>query len=183
MSSRAKTLILHGWGGSDSPHWQSWLAGEIAKDYGEVYFPLLENPHFPTKKKWMAQVKKILKEFKPEVVICHSMANTLWFHLCEEGEMETIERLLMVAPPRMDLDLATIKSFFPAPYPKKLYAKEVMLVTSTNDPYLSQEEATAMRIALSVPMKVIENGGHLNADSNYGEWPWVLEWVRKGSSV
>ena len=179
MSNRPKTLILHGWGGSDNPHWQSWLAGEIAKDYGEVYFPLLDNPHFPTKKRWMAQVKEILASFKPDVVICHSMANILWFHLCEESEMEVIERLLLVSPPRMDLELNTIKSFFPAPYPKKLFAKEVMLVTSTDDPYLSQEEATAMRIGLSVPMKVIENGGHLNTDSGYGEWPWALEWVKK----
>ena len=46
---REKTLLLHGWGGSDEPHWQAWLAGEIAKDYGMVAFPLLENPHFPTK--------------------------------------------------------------------------------------------------------------------------------------
>ncbi len=180
---RPKTLILHGWGGSDFPHWQSWLAGEIAKDYGEVYFPLLDNPHFPTKKRWMEQVKTILDEFQPEVVICHSMANSLWFHLCEAGDMRTVQRLLMVCPPRNDLELQTIKTFFPAPIPAKLYAKEVMLITSTNDPYLNEEEAKQMQIALSVPMKVIENGGHMNADSNHGEWPWVLEWYKKGSSI
>ena len=28
-------------------------------------------------------------------------------------------------------------------------------------------------------VKVIENGGHLNEESNYGEWPWVLEWTKK----
>ncbi|HIC78956.1 MAG TPA: serine hydrolase family protein, partial [Sulfurovum sp.] len=32
MSDRV--LILHGWGGSDAPHWQSELASEIAKNYG-----------------------------------------------------------------------------------------------------------------------------------------------------
>ena len=180
---REKTLILHGWGGSDFPHWQSWLAGEIAKDYGEVYFPLLDNPHFPTKKRWMEQVQTILDEFQPEVVICHSMANSLWFHLCEETQMRTVNRLLLVCPPRNDLDLQTIKTFFPAPVPAKLYAKEVMLVTSTNDPYLDQDEAKKMQIALSVPMKVIQNGGHMNEESNYGEWPWVLEWYKKGSSI
>jgi len=41
-----KTLILHGWGGSDSPHWQAKLASEIAKNYGTVSFPLLDNCHF-----------------------------------------------------------------------------------------------------------------------------------------
>jgi len=38
-----RTLILHGWGGSDAPHWQSELASEIAKNYGTVSFPLLDN--------------------------------------------------------------------------------------------------------------------------------------------
>ncbi len=181
--SRHKVLILHGWGGSDFPHWQAWLAGELAKDYGRVYFPLLDNPHFPTKRRWMQQVKEILAEFKPDVVVCHSMANSLWFHLCEEAEIKTVKRLLLVSPPRSDLDLKPIKTFYPAPLPKKLFAKEVMLVTSTNDPYLSTEEAKEMQIALSVPMKVIEDGGHLNDESNYGEWPWALEWVKKGWGV
>ncbi len=38
-----KILILHGWGGSDFPRWQSELASEIAKNYGTISFPSLEN--------------------------------------------------------------------------------------------------------------------------------------------
>jgi len=176
--SRPKVLLLHGWGGSDYPHWQSWLAGELAKDYGQVYFPLLDNPHFPTKNRWMVQVKAILEEFQPDVVVCHSMANSLWFHLCEERSISPVKKLLLVAPPRNNLDLKQIKSFYPAPVPEKLFAKEVMLVTSTDDPYLNEDEAKQMAINLSSPMKVIKKGGHLNADSGYGEWPWVLQWVK-----
>ncbi len=173
-----KVLILHGWGGSDYPHWQSWLAGEIAKEYGTVSFPLLDNPHFPTKNRWIKQFKELLKEFQPDTVVLHSLANTAWLHLCEEGGIAEVERLLMVAPPHQELELDTIKTFFPAPIPKKLYAKEVLLVTSTNDPYLSADEAQALQKALNVPMKILENAGHINSDSDYGEWPWVLEWVK-----
>jgi hypothetical protein len=174
---RAKTLILHGWGGSDHPHWQAWLAGEIAKDYGIVAFPLLDNPHFPTKNRWMKQVKELLEQFQPEVVICHSLANTLWFHLCNEGEIDPVKRLLLVAPPRLDLELDTIKSFFPVIAPEFLYADEALLVTSDNDPYMSADEALALQEVLDVEMKVLEGAGHINADSEYGEWPWVKEWV------
>jgi len=175
---REKLLLLHGWGGSDYPHWQSWLAGEIARDYGTVSFPLLQDPHFPTKAKWMRQVKALLKEQQPHTVICHSMAGTLWFHLCHEGEIPPVKRLLLVAPPRLDVELETIKSFFPVSAPKDLYAEEALLVTSTNDPYLTMDEAKALEKALEIPMKVIEGAGHINADSGYGEWPWVKEWVR-----
>jgi predicted alpha/beta hydrolase family esterase len=178
---RQKVLILHGWGGSDYPHWQSWLAGEWAKEYGTVAFPLLDNPHFPSKNRWMRQVKALLNDFHPDTVILHSLANTLWFHLCHEGEIAPVKRLLLVAPPRLDLALETIHTFFPVTPPPDLFAKEAMLVTSTNDPYLSVEEALALQQALAVPMHVISDGGHLNEASGFGPWPWVLAWLNEKS--
>ena len=48
----AKVLLLHGWGGSDYPHWQSWLAGEIAKDYGTVSFFKFSDYNFPDLDTW-----------------------------------------------------------------------------------------------------------------------------------
>ncbi len=177
---REKVLLLHGWGGSDDPHWQAWLAGEIAKDYGTVSFPLLDNPHFPTKNRWMKQFKQLLAEFQPDMVICHSLANTVWFHLCNEGEIARVKRLLLVAPPRLDLELDTIKTFFPVKVPTDLYADVVQLVTSKTDPYMSEEEAKALQAAVNVEMLVLDDAGHINAESGYGEWPWVLEWLKQG---
>ena len=83
----------------------------------------------------------------------------------------------LVAPPRLDLELDTIKSFFPIVAPEFLFADESLLVTSDNDPYMNTDEALALQEALDVEMKVLENGGHINADSGFGEWPWVKEWV------
>jgi len=177
MSKRA--LLLHGWGGSDFPHWQSWLAGELAKGYGTVCFPLLDHPHFPSKNRWMRQVKALLSDFRPEIVICHSLANTLWFHLCNEGEIAPVETLFLVAPPRTSCEIETIKSFFPVTVPTSLFAKNVQLVTSTNDPYMTPEEAQALQNELDVPMSVMENAGHINAESGFGEWPWILERVKE----
>ncbi len=50
-----KVLLLHGWGGSDTPHWQSWLAGEIAKDYRKVSFFWSSNAYF--RKCWAYQCR------------------------------------------------------------------------------------------------------------------------------
>ena len=178
---REKVLLLHGWGGSDYPHWQSWLAGELARDYGQVAFPLLDNPHFPTKSRWVKQVKKLLKEFDPDVVICHSLANTLWFHLCNEGKIKKVKRLLLVSPPRNDLDFDTIKSFFPVDPPQDLYAEKAMIVNSDNDPYLNVDEAEKLQKTLGIEMKTLVNAGHINAESDFGEWPWLLEWIKQGN--
>ena len=176
MSNRV--LILHGWGGSDHPHWQSELASEIAKDYGTVSFPLLDNCHFPSKNRWIRQVKKILEEFQPTTVVCHSLANTLWFWLCQE-EIITIEKLVMVSPPSLQTTEDTIKTFFPCKVPKNIHAKEVYLIVSDNDPWIKLDEAENMAKAIDAQYIVIENGGHINADSGFGKWDLIEKLIIK----
>lgn len=170
-----KVLILHGWGGSDFPHWQSWLAGEIAKNYGKVSFLRFSNVDFPDKDEWKKELLSELDEFKPEIVICHSLANILWFHICNDAEPSRVEKLYLVAPPSLTCKIEELKSFYPCRVPLNLYAKEALLITSTNDPYMNQDEAKALEAALGTPMKVMQNAGHINADSGFGEWPWLLE--------
>jgi len=177
---KQRVLLLHGWGGSDYPHWQSWLAGELAKNYGTVSFPLIEHPHFPSKNRWVAQFKTFIETFNPDVVICHSLANITWFHLLHEFPKIHVKRLLLVAPPSLQLDIDTLKTFYPITPPPTLGANEVLMVASDNDPYMRIEEVTALATALNVETKIVPDGGHLNADSNYGPWPWVLEWVLQG---
>jgi len=171
-----RTLILHGWGGSDFPHWQSHLASEIAKNYGTVSFPLLDNCHFPSKNRWVKQVKKILEEFKPDTVVCHSLANTLWFWLCEEN-IETVERLFMVSPPSLTTTEPTVKTFFPCPTPKSICANEVHLLVSDNDPWIKVDEAKTIAESIDASCQIIKNAGHINADSNYGKWKLIEKLV------
>lgn len=168
-----KTLILHGWGGSDAPHWQAELAAEIAKNYGTVSFPLLDNCHFPSKNRWVKQVKQILEEFKPDTVVCHSLANTLWLWLCMEENMPTVQRLFMVSPPSLSTEEKTIKTFFPAPMPVSLHAKEIQMIVSDNDPWITVKEAQNIASQYGIPLTIIENAGHINADSGHGKWEWI----------
>jgi len=178
-----KVLLLHGWGGSDYPHWQSWLAGELAKEYGYVNFLRFSNVDHPKYSIWMQELQDTLVEFQPDIVICHSLANTLWFHLCnEKNKLREIEKLYLVAPPSLTCNIPELKEFFPLETPKKLYAKEVLLITSTDDPYLTNDEAKMLQKTLKVEMKVIPNGGHINADSGYGEWQWMHQELKNFSS-
>ena len=173
MSHNDKVLILHGWGGSDAPHWQAELSCEIAKNYGTVSFPLLDNCHFPSKNRWVKQVKQILKDFKPDTVVCHSLANTLWFWLCQEDGMQTVERLFMVSPPSLTTEEKTIKTFFPCEMPKNIYAKEIHMLVSDNDPWTTIDEASQIAMHYDIPLSIIENAGHINADSGYGKWELI----------
>ena len=168
-----KTLILHGWGGSDAPHWQAELAAEIAKNYGTVSFPLLDNCHFPSKNRWIKQVQALLADFKPDTVVCHSLANILWFWLCEEGDIPEVERLFMVSVPSLKTKEKTIKTFFPCPLPKNFHAKEIHMIVSNDDPWIHLEEAEHIASHVNARFTVIEKAGHINADSGYGKWAFI----------
>jgi len=173
-----KLLILHGWGGSDYPHWQAELAAEVAKNYGTVSFPLLDNCHFPSKNRWLKQVKAILEEFKPDTVVCHSLANTLWFWLCQE-DIATVERLFMVSPPSLTTTEKTIKTFFPCEVPDDIHAKEVHLIVSDNDPWIDTKEAEEIAPRINASFTIIPNAGHINTDSGYGKWEFIEKLVMR----
>ncbi|WP_457608506.1 RBBP9/YdeN family alpha/beta hydrolase [Nitratifractor sp.] len=174
-----KLLLLHGWGGSDWPHWQAWLASEIAKGYGTVSFPLIQHPHFPHLNRWRKEVLMHLEDFRPDTVVTHSLAGTLWFHLAHEKLLPEIERLLLVAPPSLNTRLDTISSFYPCPLPEKLYAKEVTMVVSDNDPYIEVDEAKKLARHFEAELKILHDAGHINAESGYGEWPWIKEQINE----
>ncbi len=180
MSQRV--LLVHGWGGSDFPHWQSWLASEIAKEYGTVQFLHFTNVDTPKLDVWSAELLEALESFKPGIVICHSLANTLWFHLCNTTALSEIQKLYLVAPPSMQCKVPELAEFFPVQTPTQLYSKESLLISSTNDPYISMNEIKSLKKELGIEMKVLENAGHINVESGYGEWPWILESLQGKSS-
>jgi predicted alpha/beta hydrolase family esterase len=177
MQKQDRVLILHGWGGSDAPHWQAELASEIAKDYGTVSFPLLDSCHFPSKNRWVQQVKKILLDFKPGTVVCHSLANNLWMWLCEEEDMIEINRLFMVSIPSFKTKEQTIKAFFPCPLPRNIYAKEIQILVSDNDPWVQLPEAKEIASHFNASLTILKNAGHINTDSGYGKWELIEKLV------
>jgi predicted alpha/beta hydrolase family esterase len=174
-----KVLILHGWGGSDYPHWQSYIAGELAKDYGHVSFFKFSDMDFPKFDIWQKELEEHLIEFKPDIVVCHSLANILWFHLCNNHKINSdIKKLYLVAPPSLKCDIKELQSFYPINIPTNLFAKKALLISSTNDPYMTLDEANELQKSLKIQLKIIENGGHINTDSGYGKWEWMLKEIK-----
>ncbi|HOI82999.1 MAG TPA: alpha/beta hydrolase [Campylobacterales bacterium] len=175
-SSKPKILILHGWGGSDFPHWQSWLASELAKAGYPVYFPQLPFMHTPRKKVWLETLEQAIESFKPDRVVCHSLGNMLWFWYAKAYPKANFEKVLLVAPPARSTNIKAIDTFFPYPKAATL-SGNALFVASTNDKYMNIHEAQELQKELGCEMKIIENGGHLNSDAGYGAWPFAYEWI------
>jgi len=83
----------------------------------------------------------------------------------------------MVSPPSLTTTEATIKTFFPCPQPQNICAEEVHLIVSDNDPWIKLDEAEHIANTIGASYQVIENGGHINADSGFGKWKFIEELV------
>ncbi len=176
-----KVLVLHGWGGSNYPHWQAWVAGELIKKNYTISFPEIHDKNFPNLDEWLEFLKKEFEHFHPDIVICHSLANILWFHFVEKYNILPVEKLMLVAPVSKNCEIKELETFFPYPVPKDLKAKEIIMVSSTNDPYISVEEAIELGSELNIGLKILEDAGHINADSGYGELSCAVDWLTKES--
>ena len=173
---KPSVLILHGWGGSDHPHWQDGLAKELVGEGYPVFFPHLPNRDFPTLGAWIEALDGIMVSFKPSIVVCHSLSNTLFFHYLESTPDISFDKVLLVAPPADDRGNPEIESFFPFPTPV-INAKQKLLVASTNDKYATSVEAITIAMNCGCEIHMINDGGHINTESGFGRWDFAFDWV------
>jgi predicted alpha/beta hydrolase family esterase len=174
-----KVLILHGWQGSPYPHWQALTTDELTKEGYIVSFPNLPNKNLPVLNQWLSFLEKEFNSFKPDIVVCHSLASILWFHFIKKFNIESIEKLMLVSPVSMNCEIKELKTFFPYPIIKDLRAKEIIMVGSTNDPYMSSDEIMDLQNKLNIGLKILDNAGHINESSGYGELSCAAQWIKR----
>ena len=174
-----KVLILHGWGGSAYPHWQARTAMKLIQNNYEVSFPTLPNVDNPTLEDWLSSLYKEIKHFNPDIVVCHSLANILWFHYVSKYDTKTLDKLMLVSPVSQTCDIEELKTFFPYPEPKDLRAKEIIMVGSTNDKYMCVDEIMDLQSELNIGLKILDEAGHINAESGYGELSCAYDWIKR----
>ena len=84
---------------------------------------------------------------------------------------------LWFLPPSLTTEERTIKTFFPCEAPSELYAKEIHMIVSDDDPWVKMEEAQNIASHYNATFTSIQNAGHINADSGYGKWDLIEKLV------
>ena len=175
---KKRILILHGWGGSTYPHWQSHLQKELLNSGYEVSFPMLPQKDNPTLEDWLISLEFQMQTFKPHRVVCHSLANILWFFYVNSGKMNyTLEKLMLVSPVSPTCKIEELKTFFPYEVPNDLKSDISIMASSDNDPYITIDEVYQLSNLLGVGLKILEGAGHINTESGYGELSCAYDWI------
>ena len=174
-----KVLILHGWQGSPMLHWQTYLEQELNENGKyQVLFPELPNKDLPLLEEWIEFLDEQIKTFKPQIIVCHSLANILWFHYLNQNKMTyNLEKLMLVSPVSPACKIEEINTFFPYEVPIDLKADLKIMACGDNDPYITIDEVYRLSNLLSIGLKVLENAGHINEESGYGKLSCAYDWV------
>ena len=161
-------LILPGWQGSSSDHWQSrWerLHGYVRVEQHDWMRPLRGD--------WIARLEDVLLSLdEPAVLVAHSLGCqhvAAW--AAHSRNTHRVRAALLVAPP--DVEREDVRAMLPswAPIALKLLPFTSTMFASSDDPFCSP--ARARQFADAWGAEYIDAGpsGHLNAQSSLGDWP------------
>lgn len=168
---RLQPLIVPGWRNSGPEHWQSaWEA--CLPRANRVVQADWETPRLAD---WVAELSAAIEASnRPPLLIAHSLGCMTVAHL-PLGIRDKVAGALLVAPADVERPNApdTLHSFRPVPLHTLPYPSVV--VASTNDPYCSLDRARRFADAWGSRLEVLEDAGHINVASGYGDWPQGLK--------
>ncbi len=161
-------LIVPGLGDSRKEHWQNyWLA-----KYQNSQKVIQNDWDLPILSDWSYNLNAAIAAIDgPIVIVAHSLAVSLVAHWSTANNTQKIAGALLVAPADVDSRSHTpeeIWNFSPIPLSKLKYPS--IVVTSSNDPYVSVERAQFLAEQWGSAFINIGPKGHLNSDSQLGYW-------------
>jgi predicted alpha/beta hydrolase family esterase len=176
-----RVVIVHGSYGSAGGNWFPWLALRVRELGHEAIVPQFPTPNGQNLSNWLRvfdeQVGALTRE---TILIGHSLGVAFILRLLERA-VAPIAGAFLVAGFLGPLDLPDfdgINAEFvlpPVDWSRvKRGAKSFFVYGSDNDPYVPLTEVEGIATALGVRMVLIENAGHLNADSGFSSFPVLL---------
>jgi predicted alpha/beta hydrolase family esterase len=161
-------LTLPGWNNSGPLHWQSrW---EAAHGYARVQQHDWERP---LRGDWQIQLEEaVLASAEPVVLVAHSLGTILvaaW--AAHTRNAARVQGALLVAPPDVGREAmrSALRSWWPVPQARLPFKS--IVVASRNDPYQTFEQAAAWAHGWGAELVDAGEAGHINAESNLGDWP------------
>ena len=166
--STAKIVMLPGWQNSGPDHWQSrWerLYGYQRVEQHDWMRPLRGD--------WIARLEEVLLQAnEPVILVAHSLGCLLvaaW--AAHSRNASLVSAALLVAPG--DAEREELRPVLTSWSPIVLHDLpfKSVLVGSRNDPFCTQARARLFAHAWGAHYIDAGNQGHINAESELGDWP------------
>jgi predicted alpha/beta hydrolase family esterase len=168
-------LIHPGLGNSGPTHWQTlW-----EREYG---FPRVEQRDWetPDRTEWTTTLNNYVSKYDPGnlILVVHSLACITTAYWAQQYNIN-IKAALLVAPSDTEAENYPqgTTGFKPVPLFKLPFPS--IVVTSSDDYYVTVERATQFATAWGSELINVGKKGHINVASGYGEWDEGLEILKR----
>ena len=179
-------ILIHGSFGSPFVNWFPWLRKELESKELEVY-----TPDFPTGVGYQnyQNWSKVLKCYLEAGIInenttfyAHSIAPIFVCKFLVENKIK-VKRLVFVCGfnnylgINEEYDNVNESMYFDNLEDIKNYCNDIICYYSDNDPYVKYEKEKEFADTIATKQILINNGGHLNAESGYTEFEDLLKFI------
>ena len=179
-------LLVHGSFGSPFSNWIPYLRKEIENKKLEVY-----TPDFPTGvgyqnyENWSRLLKTYVEANiinENTIIFAHSIAPIFICKFLVENKIK-VKRLVFVCGFNnylgidKDYDAVNESMYFDNLTDVKNYCDDIVCFYSDNDPYVKYEAEKDFADAITENHIMISDGGHLNSESGYTEFPELLKYL------
>lgn len=169
-------FIIPGLGNSDENHWQT----HFENSGGNFIRVNQKSWDEPDCEDWVQNIETAVSAFEPSdvVLIAHSLgcvAVAQWV----KRFSKVIKGALLVAPSDIENPVYTFPMNGFTPIPTEKLPFKSIVVSSTNDIWVSEERARFFANAWGSEFISIGDAGHINVGSGFGDWPFGLELLKR----
>lgn len=179
-------FIIHGSFSSPFSNWIPYLRNEIAKKELEVYTPDLPSgvgyQNYTNWENMMREYVKLGLINEHTIIFAHSIAPVFVCKFLVNNKIK-IKRLVSVCGfnnylgINEEYDNVNESMYLDNLKDIKEYCDEIICYYSKNDPYVKYEVEKEFADTIADKQIIIDNGGHLNSESDYTEFKELLNWI------
>lgn len=164
-------IIVPGWRDSGPGHWQTLWTEQLPHTRRVVQ----DNWIAPLKRAWVERLSETILDCPgPVVIAAHSLGCIAAVHLPPEVATR-IQAALLVAPADPERR-GVLSDFAPVPHRELPYAS--IVVASNNDPFCPARLSSTYAKSWGSEFVRLKNAGHINVESEHGDWPLGLALLR-----
>jgi len=178
-------FIIHGTGGSPEENWFPWMKQKLEEIWYRVIVPAFPTPHHQSLDTWNAVFAEYLDEVDKETIfIAHSVWPAFVLNILEQIDTKVAwcyfaaGFLELIQLPEFDLVNETITS-------RQFNWKKIhencnnfYMCHGDDDPYVPQHNVEILSENLRIDVDMIEWGGHLNSETGYDSFEYLLEKIK-----
>jgi hypothetical protein len=182
----SKILIVHGSFAAPNSNWFPWAKKTLEQQGHRVIVPKFPTPEGQSLESWFAVFEREFGALDAEtILIGHSVGVGFILNILERAKVR-VRAAFLIAGFLGELGLPDYDkvnaSFVREDLDFKLIrenSEQFFIISGDNDPYVPAAKGQELSRALGTPSLIVAGGGHLNTESGYSDFPYLLQKILK----